>query len=142
MSGVGGDDREQVVEVVGDAAGEVAEGVEPLGLAQLVVEAVCCCGDVAEDAFDRDRPAGRVGDEDGRCSIHSLPAVGWWPMMSGLARGSSQEVSNASRSSSSMIADEQRRVGVHVGWFMAGDRRDGRADVLHRRRSGAGGSGR
>jgi len=32
----GDDDREQVVEVVGDAAGEAPDGLELLGLAQLI----------------------------------------------------------------------------------------------------------
>ena len=79
MSAVAEDDREQVVEVVGHAAGELAQRLEPLGLPQLALEPLAFLlgehplGDVAQDALDRDDRPSSVADAD-RPLLESRPA--------------------------------------------------------------------
>ncbi len=55
------DDGEEVIEVVGDAAGELADGFHFLGLAELIFE-LDAFGDVPEHALDTDEGAAGVVD--------------------------------------------------------------------------------
>ena len=54
--GVAADHGQEIVEVVGDAAGEPADRLEPLGLAQLLLE-LLALADVAADRLGSDRDA-------------------------------------------------------------------------------------
>ena len=76
--GVSADDHEEIVEVVGDAAGEAADGFHFLGLAELVFENAAL-GDVFGNAFENvggfvagDGTAADADGDDGR--VFALPA--------------------------------------------------------------------
>ena len=61
MSAVAADDGEQVVEVVGHAAGQAADGLHLLRLAELLLQ-LAALGDIDSDAAQVGGTAGTVGD--------------------------------------------------------------------------------
>jgi isocitrate dehydrogenase (NAD+) len=73
--GVARDRRQQVVEVVRDPAGELADGLHLLRLPELLLQAALV-GDVDGGADDAEHLAGGVGDREGTVADPTFPTVG------------------------------------------------------------------